>query len=67
MWADSTTFTDADIVATALYGFVGTLVYQNRVLAYLLYEVLQKDAALRDAITAEADALFSGGPVTRRA
>ncbi len=45
--ADSTTFTDADIVATALYGFVGTLVYLNRVLAYLLYEVL-KDSALRD-------------------
>jgi CRP-like cAMP-binding protein/cytochrome P450 len=61
--ADPASFTDADIIATALYGFVGTQVYLNRVLSYLLYELL-KDAALKDEATAEADALLGGGAVT---
>jgi len=51
-------FSDTDIIATALYGFVGTLVYMNRILSYLLFEIL-KDPALRHKIAAEADAVFA--------
>ena len=53
-------FPDADLVATALYGFVGTLVYMNRVLSYLLFEIL-KDRSLLEKIIAEADAML-GNP-----
>ncbi len=60
---DQTAFTDADIIATALYGFVGSLVYLNRVLSYLLYELL-KDPQLREEAIREADAFFASGNLT---
>jgi len=53
-------FPNTDLVATALYGFVGTLVYMNRVLSYLLFEIL-KDPSLLEKITSEADAAL-GSP-----
>jgi CRP-like cAMP-binding protein/cytochrome P450 len=53
-------FPETDLVATALYGFVGTLVYMNRVLSYLLFEIL-KDPSLLEKITIEADAVL-GSP-----
>ena len=56
--AEGHSFSDADMVATALYGFVGTLVYMNRLLSYLLFEIL-KDPALQQKITAEADVVFA--------
>jgi CRP-like cAMP-binding protein/cytochrome P450 len=55
-------FSDTDIIATALYGFVGTLVYINRLLSYLLFEIL-KDPALLQKITAEADAVFANSTI----
>jgi CRP-like cAMP-binding protein/cytochrome P450 len=51
---------ETDLVATALYGFVGTLVYINRVLSYLLFEIL-RDPSLLEKITVEADAVL-GSP-----
>ncbi len=60
---DGETLADSDIVASALYGFVGTLVYLSRVLGYLLYELL-KNPALRDQATREADAVLGAGTVT---
>lgn len=56
-------FGDDDIVATALYGFVGTLVYTNRLLAYLAYELLRDPGLLAQA-TAEADAFATSGDRT---
>jgi CRP-like cAMP-binding protein/cytochrome P450 len=52
-------FPETDLVGTALYGFVGTLVYMNRVLSYLLFEII-KDATLLQRITNEADAVLAG-------
>ncbi len=51
-------FPETDLVGTALYGFVGTLVYMNRVLSYLLFEII-KDATLLESITNEADAVLA--------
>jgi CRP-like cAMP-binding protein/cytochrome P450 len=51
-------FPETDLIATALYGFVGTLVYMNRTLSYLLYEII-KDPSLLEKITNEADAVFA--------
>lgn len=64
--AQGNPFPETDLVATALYGFVGTLVYMNRVLSYLLFEIL-KDPALLESVTAEADAMLvnpAHGPMT---
>lgn len=58
-----TAFSDRDLTASALYGFVGSLVYLNRVLAHLLYEVL-KDPQLLQQATREADSCLGAGPVT---
>ncbi len=56
--SEGNSFPDSDMIATALYGFVGTLVYMNRLLSYLLFEIL-KDPALQQKITAEADVVFA--------
>lgn len=54
-------FEESEVISAALYGFIGTLVYMNRVSSYLLYEVL-KDPRLSKAVTEEADAAFANGP-----
>lgn len=51
-------YPETDLVATALYGFVGTLVYMNRTLSYLLFEII-KDPSLLKKITDESDAVFA--------
>jgi cytochrome P450/CRP-like cAMP-binding protein len=51
------------LVSSALYGFVGTIVYMNRAIAFLLYELARHPSAMERA-TAEADAAFAEGPVT---
>jgi len=51
-------FPESDLIATALYGFVGTLVYMNRVLSYLLFEIIN-DPTLLERITNEADAVLA--------
>jgi len=53
-------FTDDELVGYGVFGFIGTCIYMNRVIAFLLYEIL-KDPKLREACTAEADAAFSSG------
>ena len=53
-------FSDKEVISSALYGFIGTLVYMNRVLSYLLYEIL-KDSKLAAAVTEEADIAFAKG------
>jgi cytochrome P450 len=56
-------FTDRELISSALYGFIGTLVYMNRLLSYLLYEIL-KDPGLYQRISDEADQAFSAGTPT---
>lgn len=58
--AEGQSFSDKELISAALYGFIGTLVYMNRVLSYLLYEVL-KNPQLTAAITEEADVAFAAG------
>ena len=53
-------FTDDELVGYGVFGFIGTCIYMNRVIAFLLYEIL-KDPNLHAACTAEADAAFSSG------
>jgi CRP-like cAMP-binding protein/cytochrome P450 len=55
------TLSEAEVISSALYGFVGTLVYTNRVLSFLLYELLRNPELLEQA-TDEADAVFASGP-----
>ncbi len=57
---DGSPVPDHEIVSCALYGFVGTLVYNNRAASFLLHHVLA-DAELRERATEEADAAFAGG------
>jgi CRP-like cAMP-binding protein/cytochrome P450 len=64
--AEGRSFSDADMIATALYGFVGTLVYMNRLLSYLVFEIL-KDPALQQKISAEADVVFASAPLNAMA
>lgn len=56
--AQGESFSDEELISSALYGFIGTLVYMNRVLSYLLYEIL-KDPQLAAAVTEEVDAAFA--------
>jgi CRP-like cAMP-binding protein/cytochrome P450 len=53
-------FTDRELISSALYGFIGTLVYMNRLLSYVLYEIL-KDPNLYQKVSAEADQAFAAG------
>jgi len=54
------TLSEAEVISSALYGFVGTLVYCNRVLSFLLYELVRSPELLEQA-TDEADAVFASG------
>lgn len=53
-------FTDDELAGYGAFGFIGTCIYMNRVIAFLLYEIL-KNPKLRETCTAEADAAFSAG------
>jgi CRP-like cAMP-binding protein/cytochrome P450 len=53
----------AEVISAALYGFVGTIMYMNRAVSFLLYE-LARNPGTMDAATREADAAFAAGPVT---
>jgi CRP-like cAMP-binding protein len=48
------------VVSAALYGFVGTMVYMNRAVSFLLYE-LAKNPATMERARLEADAAFAEG------
>jgi cytochrome P450/CRP-like cAMP-binding protein len=54
---------EAEMVSAALYGFVGTMVYMNRVVSFLLYE-LAKNPATMERARQEADAAFADGTPT---
>jgi len=54
---------EAEIVSAALYGFVGTMVYMNRVVSFLLYE-LAKNPGTMERARQEADAAFAEGTPT---
>lgn len=54
---------EAEVVSAALYGFVGTMVYMNRAVSFLLYE-LAKNPATMERARMEADAAFAEGVPT---
>ena len=62
---DGEPLADEDLVACALYGFVGTLIYMNRAIAFLLHDLLANETHYRRA-QAEADQLFAGGDPSLR-
>ncbi len=51
----------ADQVACVLYGFIGTIIYMNRAMSFLLYDLLTDRATLA-RVTEEVDAVFAHGP-----
>jgi CRP-like cAMP-binding protein/cytochrome P450 len=51
---------DADLIALLLLTFVGTGVYINRVVAFMLYELF-RDEGLRQRVTSEVDRGFANG------
>jgi cytochrome P450/CRP-like cAMP-binding protein len=51
---------EAEVGSAALYGFVGTMVYMNRAVSFLLYE-LAKNPACMERAACEADAAFADG------
>lgn len=51
-----------DLVATILYGFIGTLVYTNRTLAFLICHLL-KDPEAYQRVQAEVDGVYAGGGI----
>ena len=51
---------EAEVMSAALYGFVGTMVYMNRAVSFLLYE-LAKNPATMERARNEADAAFADG------
>jgi CRP-like cAMP-binding protein/cytochrome P450 len=55
--------TEAEVVSASLYGFVGTMVYMNRAVSFLLYE-LAKNPATMERAACEADAAFAEGVPT---
>ena len=54
---------EAEVISAALYGFVGTIVYMNRAVSFLLYE-LAKNPGTMERATQEADAAFADGSPT---
>src|SRR5262249_41171461 len=52
---------EAEMVSASLYGFVGTMVYMNRVVSFLLFE-LAKNPAVMNRAAREADGAFAEGP-----
>jgi cytochrome P450/CRP-like cAMP-binding protein len=54
---------EAEVGSAALYGFVGTMVYMNRVVSFLLYELAKNPASMERAAR-EADAAFAEGTPT---
>lgn len=60
---DGSPMATADQVACCLYGFVGTIVYMNRAIAFLIYDLLNNPEQLK-RVTAEADALYANGTPT---
>jgi cytochrome P450/CRP-like cAMP-binding protein len=54
------THSEAEVVSSTLYGFVGTMVYMNRAVSFLLYE-LAKNPGTMERATREADAAFAEG------
>jgi cytochrome P450/CRP-like cAMP-binding protein len=61
--APDSTQTEAEVISSTLYGFVGTMVYMNRAVSFLLYE-LAKNPATMERATREADAAFAEGMPT---
>lgn len=59
---DGSPLPPSDLVACSLYGFVGTLIYIDRVASYLLYDLLQNPEAYK-AVQEEIDATFSRGNI----
>ncbi len=57
---DGSSLSDRELISSALYGFVGCLVYVNRLISFLLYELLKNPQLLQQA-TNEADAAFANG------
>jgi CRP-like cAMP-binding protein/cytochrome P450 len=51
----------ADQIACVLYGFIGTIIYMNRAMSFLLYDLLN-DREMLARVTEEADAVFAHGP-----
>ena len=49
-----------DLVATLLYGFIGTLIYTNRAVAFLVCELINHPEAYA-RVEQEVDALYAGG------
>ncbi len=60
---DGSPVATADQIACCLYGFVGTIVYMNRAIAFLLYDLLRNPAEL-ERVRAEIDALYADGMPT---
>ncbi|MDB6036293.1 MAG: putative cytochrome [Verrucomicrobiales bacterium] len=57
---EGSSLSEAELISSALYGFIGTLVYMNRLIAFLLYELLQNPQLLQQA-TDEVDSAFANG------
>jgi CRP-like cAMP-binding protein/cytochrome P450 len=57
---DGQSLNDEEIRCYALYGFAGSCAYLNRLVGFMLYEIL-KDRDLRARLTAEVDAAFAAG------
>ena len=61
--APNSTHSEAEIISSSLYGFVGTMVYMSRSVSFLLYELARNPATMERA-TREADAAFAEGTPT---
>lgn len=48
----------ADQVACVLYGFIGTIIYMNRAMSFLLYDLL-KNPEMMERVTTEVDSVFT--------
>ena len=52
---------EADQIACVLYGFIGSIIYMNRAMSFLLYDLLT-DREMFARVTEEVDAVFANGP-----
>lgn len=51
-----------DVIAHALFGYVGSVFYMKRAIGFLLYEILRDPELLR-TVTAESDRAHAAGPL----